>query len=177
MKNKLWALAGTLAILATLGHFYAKPLMAQVRAALVSNVDDPGRIPYQLGRNFLDCNPGNCTVLFPSVPPGKRLVITNISGRIATSVAAGSLISPSVEANNAGKEVIVFLATTFQGTSEGQNLFVFNQPTHLFYAAGEEPIADVQFTAPNAPGTGTVSFTLTGYMLDCSTGPCAATAP
>jgi hypothetical protein len=160
------------------GAFTAGPAIAQaVRAALVSNVDDPGRIPYQLGLDFLACNPGNCNVQFPPVPPGKRLVITNISGSIATSVAAGSLVLPSVDANNAGKVVIVFLSTTFQGVIEGQNLFVFNQPTHLFYAAGEQPFAEVQFSALNIPGAGTVTFTLTGYMVDCSTGPCAAIAP
>jgi hypothetical protein len=46
MKNKLITLAATAALLAVLGHFYAKPLMAQVRAALTQNIDEPGRNPY-----------------------------------------------------------------------------------------------------------------------------------
>jgi hypothetical protein len=91
--------AGFAMLVMTVGAFTAGHAIAQaVRAALVSNVDEPGRVPYQFGRDFLDCNPGNCLVQFPPVPPGKRLVITNISGDIATSVAVGTLVLPSVEA-------------------------------------------------------------------------------
>ena len=39
MKNKLLTFAGALALLALLGHFYAKPLLASV-AALVRDVDN-----------------------------------------------------------------------------------------------------------------------------------------
>jgi hypothetical protein len=80
MKNKLLTFAGALALLATLGHFYAKPLLAQVRAALVQNVDDPGRIPYQGVRACFFQSNNFCTVNFPPVPAGKRLVITHVSG-------------------------------------------------------------------------------------------------
>ncbi len=42
MKNRLLTFAGALALLAVLGHFYAVPLMAQVRAALVKNTGRAG---------------------------------------------------------------------------------------------------------------------------------------
>ena len=47
MKNKLLTLTGALALLTTFGHFFGKPLLVQVRAALVQNMDEPGRHPYQ----------------------------------------------------------------------------------------------------------------------------------
>lgn len=43
MKQKMLAMAGVLALLAVLGRFYAQPVLAQVRAALVSDVDNPAR--------------------------------------------------------------------------------------------------------------------------------------
>lgn len=47
MKNRTMMLAGTLMLVAVLGKFYVPPLLAQARAALVKNVDEPGRTPYQ----------------------------------------------------------------------------------------------------------------------------------
>jgi hypothetical protein len=47
MRNKLLTLAAVLALVAVLGMFYSKPLLAQVRAVLVATVDTPARVPYQ----------------------------------------------------------------------------------------------------------------------------------
>jgi hypothetical protein len=47
MKNRFMQIAGVLALMAVLGKFYAVPLIAQVRAAVVKNIDEKGRIPYQ----------------------------------------------------------------------------------------------------------------------------------
>jgi hypothetical protein len=43
MKTRLFTIFGTLAILLTIAHFFEKPILAQIRAALVQNVDEPGR--------------------------------------------------------------------------------------------------------------------------------------
>lgn len=52
-------------------------LIAQaVRAALVENVDEPGRHPYV--ENSV-CVSGNCTLTFSVVPSGERLVVTSVS--------------------------------------------------------------------------------------------------
>jgi hypothetical protein len=178
MKHKLLTFAGALALLATLGHFYAKPLLAQVRAALVSNVDDPGRIPYQAAYEIQlanrDCHNG-CPTNFPSVPAGKRLVITNFSGSIATNVPGGSLVQPFLSVNSVFPPPTIFPATTFQGGLQGLNHFVFNQPTQVSYNAGDQPTGFIGLAAVSTAGA--AYFTLTGYMLDCSTGPCAAIAP
>ena len=84
MKNRMMTLAGTLPLLAVLGNLSVPPLLAQVRPALVKNVDEPGRSPYQvLPVSSTDC--GTYTYLnFPAVPSGKRLVITFASGVVYT---------------------------------------------------------------------------------------------
>jgi hypothetical protein len=47
MKNRLLTLAGVLALLAVVGKFYAEPVWAQARAALVKNIDERGRNPFR----------------------------------------------------------------------------------------------------------------------------------
>src|SRR5215468_9758461 len=81
MKSRLFAMAGALMLLMLLGRFFAKPLLAQVRAALVQSVDEPGRNPDQETK-VAGCGLSHpeCDLTFAAVPPGKRLVLTNVSG-------------------------------------------------------------------------------------------------
>jgi hypothetical protein len=83
MSNRLIATAGALALLAVLGRYGAQPLLAQVRAALVSDVDNPARGFVQFSR-FV--GPPQTTFthdwnqdLQYTVPAGRRLVVDNIS--------------------------------------------------------------------------------------------------
>src|SRR5262245_28788450 len=72
MKNSMFTLAVVLAVLAVLGRFYAEPVIAQVRAALVQNVDEPGRNPFAVASSSQNFG------LF-TVPAGKRYVIEGFS--------------------------------------------------------------------------------------------------
>lgn len=71
MRNKLMTLAGGLALAGVLGHFYAKPLLAQVRAALVQNVDEPARHVW----TFAGYSAFSNTY---TVPAGQTLVIDEV---------------------------------------------------------------------------------------------------
>jgi hypothetical protein len=77
MKNRLLTLAGALALLAVLGRFYAVPVYAQVKAALVQNRDEKARNPYQARNNSLG-TAGASRTAFAFVPAGKRLVIEHV---------------------------------------------------------------------------------------------------
>lgn len=91
MKSRLLTFAGGLALLALLGHFYAKPLLAQVRAALTQNVDEPGRNPFKV--SLLSDASGTASF---TVPAGKRYVIEDISGFCSsTTVLDYFVIQPS----------------------------------------------------------------------------------
>jgi hypothetical protein len=174
MKNKLLTLAAGLALIAMAGKFFAVPLLAQVRAALVQNVDDPGRIAYQstaFGTNSEGTCSGNvCVFLWPPVPANHRLVAQHIQ-------AANPLTSLSPAPG-----FQVFLAG---GTSAGTSFYapslgvqsIFDQPTLAYYDAGSVPQADV-FTSVGAlfDPTASARLTLTGYLLDCSAAPCAPIA-
>jgi len=88
MKNRMLTFAGVLALLAVLGHYYAKPLLAQVRAALVQDADNPARHPYSQEVGTEDCDRLGCSIRFPAVPPGKRLVVQQVNGFVSpTSIS------------------------------------------------------------------------------------------
>jgi len=129
MKNKLLTLAGALALVAVLGTYYAKPLLAQVRAALVSDVDNPARGFVQL--SFLaSLPPGFQTPVLnfdPKfvVPTGKRLVIDMVSASTSTLQAGvspkdlwiGSGSSPTNCSIGFGITPVVMMPLTYEGTN------------------------------------------------------------
>lgn len=77
MKNKLFTLAGVLALLALIGKFYAGPAIAQtVRAALVQDRDSYPRQPFSILLNGPSAS-------IPLPPAGKRMVITSMSFNVS----------------------------------------------------------------------------------------------
>ena len=112
-KHGLAALG--LLFLATLaGAFSGVRAIAQtaIRAVLVKNIDEPGRSPYQgyVGfssistNNDYFCTPNglSCSLYFPPVPAGKRLVVESLTGTVNTPAPGFPL------------ELIVFSEPTFQ---------------------------------------------------------------
>jgi hypothetical protein len=96
MKNRLLTFAGALALLAVIGKFYAPPLMAQVRAALVQDVDQPARAPFQV---TVPVNWNNFTTTAVPIPSGKRLVIDYVSVDGAAGTT-GSYVQPILILNS-----------------------------------------------------------------------------
>lgn len=119
MKNKLLTLAGALALIAVLGKFYAKPVMAQVRAALVQDVDQPARAPFQV---TVPINVNNFTYTPVSIPAGKRLVVDYIAMSGAAQSASGGIqpiiiLSSSVSGS---ANALYYVAPEQSGTVPGQ---------------------------------------------------------
>lgn len=107
MKNKLLTLAGALVLVAVLGKFYASPLLAQVRAALVQDRDNPARQPFNfftLAQGSASGNVFTAGANLPAVPASKRRVITNFFANISTTGACSVSI-----ANNSGTSPVVAL--------------------------------------------------------------------
>ncbi len=119
MKNRLLTFAGALALLAVLGKFYAPPLMAQVKAAMVQDVDQPARQPFQV---TVPININNFTYTPVTIPSGKRLVVDYISmsGAAQTNgpdIQPIIILSSSV-AGNPG--ALYYIAPQQSGTAPGQ---------------------------------------------------------
>jgi len=92
MKNKLLTLAAALVLLAVVGKFYAKPVMAQVRATFIQDVDQPARAPFQTS---VTVSISNFTSTNVPIPAGKRLVIDYVSMNGAAQTS-GSFVQPIV---------------------------------------------------------------------------------
>ncbi len=185
-KNYVWMAAG-LAALAAVGTFTPKPLLAQIKAAFVQNVDEPGRIPYQSviffaqggggcsGASCASCVGDFCTLNFPPVPNNKRLVVTSILGQVYVDtpgvlkpVQLGSIFFPSV-----------LQAGTFPGVlGVNTNIFGVNVTGAMVTAidGGNTPTINLVSTTPLSFSNGGTNgqITVTGYLVDCSSnGSCA----
>jgi len=175
----IWVGAG-LASLAVIASFGAKPLLAQVRAALTQNVDEPGRAPYQSTVVFKQstggCSVTACTIIFASVPAGKRLVATNLTGAVYVDTP-GIILPPLV--SGAIRVPTVQQTGVFPGPINNENMFGVNAQIRLAYdSGGPSPQLTIVATTPIAfdtSGNTASTLTLSGYLIDCSTS-CAAIA-
>ncbi len=169
MKNKLLTLASVLVLLAVLGKFYAVPAIAQaVRAALIQNTDEPGRIPYEA--ESACSGVGYCFADFPAVPANKRLVITRVVGS-AQAMTAGGVVSSVGLAAISSSRVTPPIPINF--VNAGNQTVTFNDSVITYADAGYVPRVSADATASQLQ-TGVVG--IFGYLLDCTTG-CAPIAP
>jgi hypothetical protein len=173
MTNKLLTLAGTLALLAVLGKFYAKPLLAQV-ATLVRDVDNPARHPYTQFPASQSCNSSFCFFDFPTVPPGKRLVVQQVNLMVrpvsgSTIVDQAELIAGLEPPNQFGEGVTFHFPMTeiaLAGVGVvGSNTFVGNLAVVAYYDAGSYPhVETVNRTAGSANDF--TQAVISGYLVN-----------
>jgi hypothetical protein len=127
----------------------------------------PGRIAYQ---SRADCvlDSTFCSFTFPAAPKNHRLVVEHVSG--ALGFPAG---------NGRGKRVIFegranAAFSSFIAPPSFLGEIVFDQTVLQYFDAGSAPflgaLADINLRSGS-------SATISGYLLDCATTPCAAIAP
>jgi hypothetical protein len=150
------------------------PSFAQTRAALVKNVDEPGRAPYQ---SVVDFNAGSgcgsntsCNfVSFAAVPAGKRLVVEHLS--VLTGVASGGQPTLLAFSNSPGcgncsnRAVGTGWVNTDFSPGFGASFWAIDRPVYLFYEAGETPQIKMYATV-NFIFVG--NATVTGYLIDAN---------
>jgi hypothetical protein len=157
MKNRTLQLAGVLALIAVVGKFYAVPAIAQVRAALVQNRDEPARNFYSV-ESFCQTPTFNyCEVDFPAVPAGKRLIIQHVSA--LNSMPAANTIGDSDLRIKGSGSIKAFLPVVAPPT--GSN-YITNAAVLASFEAGEQPSYLVFSSSP----TFTTVAVLSGYMID-----------
>jgi hypothetical protein len=160
VKTKLMMFAGALVFLAGVGHFGAKPLMAQIRAALVKNIDEPGRAPYQNSNHCTTSGPINfCGGQFATVPLGKRLVVQHVSISFFCSPACTySPVLIGIEGQAGADAMAAYVMPVgSQDGSVDQNILLYIEP-------GNTPIFATNFTSSHS----SAKITLTGYLVDLS---------
>jgi len=139
-------------IVAAAGTLTAAPVAAQTRAALVQSVDEPGRNPYQEALSNTTCRGTSiCTVEFASVPAGKRLVITHISGYIDT--ANGVPPNGFFQSSFGGPAYATVPFTGVRGPTGALGVRYFiNQQVLAYFGVGETPRGSMQILGDLASG-------------------------
>jgi hypothetical protein len=181
MKSKLWTVAGVLVVVLVLGKFYAEPMVAQVRAALVKNVDEPGRAPFDMSAHLFPNGNGGCFgtsdcfnysggdnfAIFDMrpIPAGKRWVVQSATGGFTN--AAGQVITVQI-ANTRGGLIYdtakwIYSGPYFPGQPFTSATFAANLAAT--FEPGETPTVRVN-TAANVAGYSTVTFH--GYLIDAT---------
>jgi hypothetical protein len=135
--------------------------------ALTRSVDDPGRIAYQ-SRAVCDLGGNFCSFDFPAVPKNHRLVVQHVSVSLFSNTTGptGAQVNLSGGANQAASFLLA--PPSFLGASQ------FDQPVLQYFDAGSAPFV---FATADVTLSEVSTATLSGYLLDCATTPCAAIAP
>ena len=176
-RRTLAGMAAGMAGLSVIGSYTAKPLWAQIKAALVENIDEPGRNPFHADRSFtsnepspgLSCINNFCTITYGVVPGGKRLVITNVTGTLFVDTP-GSVVSVSLYDSNSVNPLSTTLVpvSTQAGTAFSSNVIGVNAAVLAYFDAGNQPTIVVHTTAPisQAGFVGTSEIALSGYYIN-----------
>jgi hypothetical protein len=162
MKSKLLAFAGVLALLAVLGKFYAVPALAQaVRAALVQNRDNPARQPFSALVGGFDI------ISSPAVPPGTRLIVTNMYFSVhenPDSFCGAEVIAP-------GHHSFYALAGSQNFPADGGEIFAADHPFQIALDPGQSIQVNLPCYDPDiGHGEGPVFFvtsevSFSGYTI------------
>jgi hypothetical protein len=171
-----WALA---LIAGYIGFISSDAALAQTRPALIKNIDEPGRNPYQAFVTFSLTTPSTdnsyfcqqppdppvCFLLYPSVPIGRRLVIENVTGRIDVR-APGFPLAINIQASDPNFRNIVNIPFQLLPGDLGGGVLQYGANATLknYVEAGT---VRIQISVLGAPGDlrfGQIS--MSGYTVD-----------
>lgn len=144
---------------------------AQTRAALVKNVDEPGRAPYQSVIEFnagTGCIGTQCNIVsFAPVPAGKRLVVDHVSalvGVISGGQPTVTAFSNSNCINCSNRALVTGWVNTGLALS-GSVFWALDRATTVYFEAGEIPQLKMLASASFA-FVGNAS--LVGHLIDAT---------
>ena len=151
-----------------LGEVFEKPLLAQVRAALTQNIDEPGRNPYQESffSSGANCTSGTkfCNFDFSAVPADKRLVLTHISAYVDET--NGMLPNCNLQSSFGGSQYASAFFTGVRGPVSASSTRVFiNQDVQMFFGPNETPHGFCGLVNTTDTFTGAGNMEISGYFI------------
>ena len=182
---------GTIAVLAVLITAFAPKTLHAVVATLVqvanttsspaitSGMDNPGRVPFQFSVEFPALGPSLAYTFEDGPPTGHRLVIERVSVSAKPTTASTLSVVMQVKSNTATRVTSsstnsndAYISMTANAASP--NGYSFDRSVLVFLDPGYKVFLTPQVSSGNL---GAVTFTLSGYMLDCTAAPCSAVQP
>jgi hypothetical protein len=169
-KNFFWISAGILALTAVAGSI-APSAIAQVRAALVRDMDSPVRgIRYNrlLATDFENGSQFASISFTPSIPAGKKLFLQSI-GLHAKLTNDQSLADVRMVLRTPTSGVAFYVNTDFQADDGFQRHFTGNQTINTLLNSDEEIVVSLQ----RSDVLGGFSFnfcdiSILGYLVDAN---------
>jgi hypothetical protein len=163
MINRKWQLAAVPVVFITsavLIGVFAKPVWAQVRAALVRDADNPDLAPFT-GSGSFNFNALNTQALVTTVPAGKRLVIDHVS-YVSGGQSSSQLVYASLRSAQFGTVVLVMpISPAHASVTPGLTLQDDALPVKAYFDAGQ----DVWVSASYTGGTRDFTMYLTGHYV------------
>jgi hypothetical protein len=170
MKNQAVKVAVGLSILAgatILGGMLAEPVIAQVRAALVKDVDNPARQPFAVnsGVSIMTQGQSSVTQALLTVPAGKRAVIEHVSC-IDFLVSGDNFVRMELRHTLGGVAKAQQFVHDFVGGSllAGTDIWSFSQPIRVYADPGTE--VTMFAIRRTLAGTGGIECELSGHYVD-----------
>ena len=152
----------SLTALAVILYSSAETVTAQIRAAYMKNVDEPGRLPYQHSidpGSSPDCNNAICAFHFPTVPAGKRLVVEDISVQLNSTTEGAEFVAVAYASSASNPGVL------HVGKLRADNFFaVLHAPSRMYFGPGIEPLVVVG--SLGTPSFSAGQATIIGYLID-----------
>src|SRR5882724_9079818 len=140
MKNrKLQLVAVPLVLVAStiLIGVFAKPVLAQVRAALVRDSDNPALAPFSGVASF-NFSALNTQALITTVPAGKRLVIEHVSF-VSGGASSNQLVYAGLRNSQFGAVVLVLpINAPHLSVTPGLTLQDNSLPVRAYFEAGQD---------------------------------------
>jgi len=170
MKYQAMKVVTGLSILAgatILGGMLAEPVIAQVRAALVKDVDNPARQSFAVNSSATNfpSNTSSVTVQLLTVPAGKRAVIEHVSC-IDFLATGNNFVRTQLQYTLGGTTQAVQFVHEFVGGSfaSGVDVWSFSQPVRAY----ADPGTTISMTAlrRSVSGTGGIECELSGHYVD-----------
>jgi len=140
----------------------------------VNSINEPARSPVKLvfsNNSGQTCPLGIAYECFAgpyTVPAGKRLVIQQVSGSVVAS-AAPSNVMFDVIGNGSSQDLQGGVVEYFPAIEVA---YYQSNPFLSYFDGGTTVSFATYFTLPAGSITGGSGFTITGYMIDCSTVAC-----
>ena len=169
-KNIFWVAAGILALSALVGSV-APRAIAQIRAALVREMDSPIRGTRQIENvtaNFPNGGFSFTESITPSIPAGKKLFLQSIS--VHTFLTDSQSPMETRITLRPGTIAQVYVPQTFQGAGDsGQRHFTGNANINILLNPGES--IDLFLFRTDNLGSSSLNFvraSIIGYLVDAN---------
>lgn len=146
-----------------LGGVFAEPVWAQVRPALVRDIDTPALAPFTASVDYTLCCL-NDQRLLTTVPAGKRLVIDHISYYSAGEAAGGDELIFGALRNGQFGPLMVILEIHPPHASATSSFTIQDgsQPVKAYFEAGQEVWVSASH---NTGGARSLQMRVTGHFI------------